>query len=251
MEGLPHLIDSFCALEIDILFVEYRGYGTSSGSPSIETLINDVGPIYDTLNVAQENIIVMGRSIGSIPAVAFAHRFPQIQGLILESSMAYPSRFVADRTGVPWSSFEETSLASQLEFFKVTLQSYSGQALFLHCADDEVFDYRREAMQAFAWSVGAETDAPTQFHEVNYGGCPSRPLGELYVCNNKKLVLFENGGHNFIFPMNWKEYSHALFDFVHASDSTSMPQHDLDVDGAWWLSELSQRRRTQRGCALL
>ncbi|CAE8601957.1 unnamed protein product [Polarella glacialis] len=64
MKGLPFLFDAFCVLGIDIFLAEYRGYGTSGGSPSIDALMSDVGPVHEALNVPQESIIVMGRCPG-------------------------------------------------------------------------------------------------------------------------------------------------------------------------------------------
>ena len=68
--GLPNFID-FCATlsEWNVLFVEYRGYGQSTGTPTLFHLFNDVHAvskhifsrkIVDT----EEDIVVMGRSLG-------------------------------------------------------------------------------------------------------------------------------------------------------------------------------------------
>ncbi len=56
-----------------MLLINYRGYGLSEGSPGEEALLNDALLIYDTFSarddISREEIAVMGRSLGSAPAI--------------------------------------------------------------------------------------------------------------------------------------------------------------------------------------
>lgn len=82
--------------EINLAVTDYRGYGASSGSPTLTHLVRDAhvlfGDIKDDLTRRGrgDNVWLMGRSLGSISALELAYHFPdQIKGLIIESG--FPS----------------------------------------------------------------------------------------------------------------------------------------------------------------
>lgn len=62
------------------LMVNYRGYGLSEGKPSEEALLDDTALVYDWAaarsDIDKNNIVVLGRSLGSFFAVALAARRP-------------------------------------------------------------------------------------------------------------------------------------------------------------------------------
>jgi pimeloyl-ACP methyl ester carboxylesterase len=62
------------------LMVNYRGYGLSEGRPSEEALLEDTALVYDWAaarpDIDRNNIVVLGRSLGSFFAVALAARRP-------------------------------------------------------------------------------------------------------------------------------------------------------------------------------
>jgi pimeloyl-ACP methyl ester carboxylesterase len=68
------------------LMVNYRGYGLSEGRPSEEALSKDALEIYDWAaarpDVDRENIVILGRSLGSYFAVALAAQRP-VRAVIL------------------------------------------------------------------------------------------------------------------------------------------------------------------------
>lgn len=61
-----------CVLEISIFAPEYPGYGLYKGSPNCKKILNDTTVIrnfiQEALHIPQENIIIIGRSIGTGPA---------------------------------------------------------------------------------------------------------------------------------------------------------------------------------------
>jgi uncharacterized protein len=69
-----------------VLATNYRGYGKSTGEPSEQAMLADALAIYDyainQLSVRPENIVVMGRSLGSGVAVHLA-AYRKVGGLIL------------------------------------------------------------------------------------------------------------------------------------------------------------------------
>ena len=56
------LLEIFAYLRLNVLLAEYRGYGMSTGKPSLSTLLSDVAPILESLNLPFEKMIVYGRS---------------------------------------------------------------------------------------------------------------------------------------------------------------------------------------------
>lgn len=82
-------------LGINLLVFDYRGYGKSNGSPSVKTLLPDALSVFDQavewLKARDFHgpLIVMGRSLGSAPALEIASQRPErIAGLIIESGFA-------------------------------------------------------------------------------------------------------------------------------------------------------------------
>ena len=86
----------FLDLGVSLLVVDYRGYGWSTGEPRVKHLIGDVVPVIEALpqlraehGLTSEKLIVMGRSLGSAPALHAAHTYPEkLAGLIVESGFA-------------------------------------------------------------------------------------------------------------------------------------------------------------------
>jgi pimeloyl-ACP methyl ester carboxylesterase len=64
------------------LLVDYRGYGSSGGSPSEKALVEDALRWYDQISPQYKNIYAFGRSLGSGVAVQLAAQRP-IAGVIL------------------------------------------------------------------------------------------------------------------------------------------------------------------------
>ena len=81
--------------DMNFLPVDYRGYGRSTGTPTITNMIRDAHVIFDhVLGWLSENgyegpLIAMGRSLGSASALELtAHYGNQIDGLVIESGFA-------------------------------------------------------------------------------------------------------------------------------------------------------------------
>ncbi|VFN01668.1 MAG: hypothetical protein BECKG1743D_GA0114223_105623 [Candidatus Kentron sp. G] len=85
----------FHAAGAALIPVDYRGYGQSDGQPSARALIDDAHVVLDfVLKMRQErgytgSLIIMGRSLGSAPAIELAAaRSGDITGLVVESGFA-------------------------------------------------------------------------------------------------------------------------------------------------------------------
>ncbi|MGL1932441.1 MAG: lysophospholipase [Desulfotalea sp.] len=85
----------YTAIGINVFMTTYRGYGWSDGSPTVTNMYADATTIFDyALTWLKENsysapIFLMGRSLGSAPAIALAvEKDAVIKGLIIESGFA-------------------------------------------------------------------------------------------------------------------------------------------------------------------
>jgi len=81
---------------VNFLAVDYRGYGRSTGNPTVSHMMNDCHVILDfvrnwlTENKHEAPLAVMGRSLGSASALELVtHHHDTIDGLIIESGFAY------------------------------------------------------------------------------------------------------------------------------------------------------------------
>ncbi len=77
---------------INLVVADYRGYGRSGGKPTFAAMIGDAPQIFEAVRERlgerglQEELFVMGRSLGSISALELAAQHPGIiPGLIIES----------------------------------------------------------------------------------------------------------------------------------------------------------------------
>jgi pimeloyl-ACP methyl ester carboxylesterase len=130
---------------INLLAVDYRGYGRSSGEPSVAAMMADCHRILDysrewlRSNSYTGPLILMGRSLGSASVLELAAAYPdRIQGLIIESGFAYAAPLLRllgiDPEGL---GFDETSGFANLDKIKI----YDGPTLILHAEFDHIIPY--------------------------------------------------------------------------------------------------------------
>jgi alpha-beta hydrolase superfamily lysophospholipase len=86
---------AFHAAGASLLCADFRGYGRSTGSPSMRGLVADAHPVLAAaLRLLGERghtgpLVVMGRSLGSAPAIEIAsEKEAEIAGLVIESGFA-------------------------------------------------------------------------------------------------------------------------------------------------------------------
>ena len=85
----------YMQLGLNFLVADYRGYGWSSGNPSASALLEDGRRVFEFISkwLAENNysgkIFIMGRSMGSAPAIDIASQnIDGLSGLIIESGFA-------------------------------------------------------------------------------------------------------------------------------------------------------------------
>jgi uncharacterized protein len=173
----------------NVLLAEYRGYGMSTGHPSLAGMLEDVVPIIQSLDIPDRKIILFGRSIGSLYALHGVYRRPQIGGLIIESGVADLSERFFQRVAPEELGVSRTDVVSELKkYFDYAqkLSGFQGRTLVMHARFDELLDVHQA--------------------EVLYAAAREP----------KRLKIFDRGGHNDIFFRNRVEYMRLVEEFLEA-----------------------------------
>ena len=130
---------------INFLPVDYRGYGRSTGLPTITNMMRDAHVIFDhVLGWLSENgyegpLIAMGRSLGSASALELsAHYGDQIDGLVIESGFAY-ARPLLQLLGI---NMEVFGLREEEGFRHLDkIQSFTKPTLVIHAEQDHIIPF--------------------------------------------------------------------------------------------------------------
>jgi len=166
---------------VNFLPVDYRGYGRSSGEPTVTAMIRDAHVIFDFVQkwLRQREfrgpIIVMGRSLGSASALELASNYGGlINALIIESGFAH-TRPLLELLGVEIEGTKKglENLAKIEKFRKPTL--------IIHAEYDHIIPF----------SDGQD-------------------LFEACSAEEKQLVMIPGANHNDIFARGLPEYMGAV-----------------------------------------
>lgn len=184
-------------LGINLFVADYRGYGASSGTPGFSTMLSDSHPIYlYFLGVLRDSgfvqrVFIMGRSLGSAPALELAHSYQdQLQGLIIESGFASAAGLIR-YLGLP----VDTASLDKLEAASLAmLLSLRLPVLILHGEYDMLIP-ASEAMKLF----------------------------EEVQARDKRLLLIPGAGHNDIMIVGIEQYFSAIRDFVTGKADNRLP----------------------------
>jgi len=174
-------------LGCSILFAEYRQYGLSTGeAPSLVGMLEDVEQIIKSIDVAPQEIVLFGRSVGSIYALHGASLFPNVAGLVIESGIANVVMRILKLTRKPKTSIKEQMREEGKVYFdhEQKIKSFHGQTLIMHAKYD---------------SLVHSSNAKTLYDWAN---------------EPKQLKLFWDGDHNDIFFVNEEEYFDVLGEFI-------------------------------------
>lgn len=126
----------------NVLAVDYRGYGTSTGRPSERGLYRDADALLAyfqaTLHRPGTRVVFWGRSLGG-PVAAYGTRVMTPDGAILERTFASS-----------WALFDRSPLMLVLSAFSSYrfptarwLEGYAGPVLVMHGDADTVIPYRQ------------------------------------------------------------------------------------------------------------
>lgn len=185
---LPDFAKLVSKMGLDSFFAEYRGYGGSTGTPLLGTMLDDVDALVAAAGDVS-NLVVFGRSIGSIYAIEVARRYPKIRGLVLESGIANVLERIllrASPSELGTSAADLQSAFAQRFDHHAKLRAYPGPVLILHAQHDHLVSV--EHAKENAASAGKR-------------------------CH---LEILPRGDHNSIFFENQDRYLEALRSFVAA-----------------------------------
>jgi len=185
---VPFWADLFAEMGLNSLFVEYRGYGRSTGEAQLVAMLGDGEAAMQVAGVSPQKAIVFGRSIGSLYAIELAQRQPHVAGLIIESGIADPCDRFLNNADLASLGIDEADVHAEVKKdfnHERKLFIYTNPLLILHTVDDGLIDISH-AERNLAWSGSTQ----------------------------KQLVRFTNGNHNTIFPANLTEYIDAVSGFV-------------------------------------
>ena len=178
------------ALRINFMPADYRGYGRSTGKPTITSMLGDARVICSFARGwlrergYSGRFIVMGRSLGSASALEVASACgEEIDGLIIDSGFAHLvpllTRLGAD---VPAGVDADDKAVGQIAKMRV----FRGPTLIIHGARDFII--------------------PISDAEDLYRAAPGA---------NKQLLRIEGAGHNDIMAVGHQEYFDAVTRLAH------------------------------------
>ena len=132
---------------INLFVADYRGYGTSEGKPTISNMIGDAHTIFKGLRELiekegfKQNLFLMGRSLGSLPAIELAFNYQdEICGLIIESGAANNFRGLWNYLGI---SGKEAILSEESLFLnKVKIRQIHQPTLIIHGERDQIISVK-------------------------------------------------------------------------------------------------------------
>lgn len=81
-----HVLSALDGCKVNVAMFDFRGYGRSSGMPTVANMSSDALAIYDMLDARYPgNVAVHGQSLGSFVAASVAHERP-VRALVMENT---------------------------------------------------------------------------------------------------------------------------------------------------------------------
>jgi len=160
---LPQFYARWHGLGVNVLAIDYRGYGRSDNRPPSETgTYTDARAAYDWLrterHVPAERIILYGHSLGSGVATELALHV-QAAGLIIEGAfMSIPDLGATVYPWLPVRWLARQRFANIEKIGKVAMPK-----LIMHASDDEIVPY------AHGQALYAAASAPKEWVELKGG----------------------------------------------------------------------------------
>ena len=192
------IVPFYTAMGVNFLPVDYRGYGRSSGHPTVSSMLADAGTVFGFVRkwLAAEGyarpIVVMGRSLGSASALEIVSAYPNdVAGLIIDSGFADAVALMI-RLGArpPAAGVPEDSVLRQVKKIAV----YKGPTLVIHGVVDMII--------------------PVADAEALFSACPSP---------DKRLLKIEGAGHNNLMAVGMSQYMKAVAGLIQSVSSPDEP----------------------------
>jgi pimeloyl-ACP methyl ester carboxylesterase len=170
-----------------VMALDYRGFGNSKGEFNTENFVADMNAVISWLKdkgLDEDRLIIIGNSLGAMPAVHACTRSNTLQTskLVLDAPFPGITPILEGATGLSldgttMSDFGDADNAEEIK-------SYTGDLLWFHCKDDET--------------------VPFEHAETIYDNHP----GE------KRSVITETGGHAPIEALGTEEFLDEILTFI-------------------------------------
>ncbi len=175
----------YTRMGINFLVVDYRGYGRSTGEPSVTAMMKDCRVILDYVrqylkeNSFSGTLTVMGRSLGSASALELASRpSPDFDNLIIESGFAHAGKLLKVLGIHP----DAIGFKEEQGFANVgKIKAWAGPTLIIHAQFDHIIPF----------SDGQD-------------------LFDACAASNKTLLKIPGANHNDIFMRGLQAYMTAV-----------------------------------------
>lgn len=151
----------FVAQGVGFIVVEYRGYGWSGGEPNVTSMLKDSYEVFDFareqlgIDGRSGHLVVMGRSLGSAPALELAaFRHHDLAGVIIESGFANTCPLLKS-LGVDVGSLAITEEVGFGNLLKI--HGFKKPVLILHAQKDQIIPLAEAAaLHAECQAAGKE-----------------------------------------------------------------------------------------------
>lgn len=179
----------YTKMGINFFPVDYRGYGRSTGTPTITSMMKDshiiFGYVQDWLKDrgCTGPFIVMGRSLGSASALEILQHYKDtIDGLIIESGFAY----VGPLLRLLGIEMESLGIHEEDGFRNIDkIATFHKPALIIHAENDQIISFTEG--------------------QALYDACPAA---------DKKLLMIPGANHNDIFLRGITAYMETVQDLI-------------------------------------
>jgi alpha-beta hydrolase superfamily lysophospholipase len=175
---------------INLFVADYRGYGNSTGIPTVSSMLMDAHKIFHSfLKILEMKGLsglpfLMGRSLGSASVIEIGYYYQKmIAGMIIESGFADPIGLLR-RIGLSIDSLEMKagrgfSNIDKITFIEIPTLIIHGEFDFIIPVED------------------------------------GRMLYERSGAREKRLVIINGAGHNDLLLMGFEDYFRAIEEFLH------------------------------------
>ncbi len=173
---------------LNLLPVDYRGYGRSTGNPTISGMMKDAHAIFDYVKTWLDEkgykgtFVVMGRSLGSASALEISSRYrSEVDVLIIESGFAHTAPLLK----VLGFDIEAMGISEDQGFRNADkIRSFNKSTLIIHAENDHII--------------------PLEEGQALYEECRSR---------DKQFLVIPGANHNDILYKGGEKYMEAVKDF--------------------------------------